>query len=630
MKKMITTSILFSLLFIFFQYGYSQTTQPSDFEPTAFVGSTVVDSIYSPALEGNLQGNPSTQPVKVYLPPHYENFPDNRYPVVYLLHPGDICNYNYFYSADGLLEIVNQLIFNKTIVPMIIVTPNATTEYGNSCYTNSYVTGNWEDYIVQNVIGHVESKYLVLDQRDSRGLSGFSIGGHGTVKIAMKHPSLFNSIGLIGPGAVNFEDEWLNTPMWRDAIIAAAGMEEFDPDAEGAIPLVFAHAVAFAPDSTNKPILGRFPYTADGVFIDSIWQKYLEHDPLTMLQSYADSLHKINAIQFYIGDKDEWVSYGIGPFLQALQNNGIEYGHEIYSGTHDSQPVLDDLLEFFSEQLIGTVPTNSLLNDYYLENIDTLVAEMNMDGKLYIVPLSAGIGLDSIYMYQVAASDALANEKNEFQLSGYDFGKYRVFAVSVDSVVSNIPEEFCVVPDKLPPDLDLVSDTVNIGNSISVSMNRDGNICLVTHFYSSQDTFRTVSEIMNSYRLIECADAQADTEVSFSTEGLSTRSYWIYGYDQYGIVSEPYSVDIITSMRTHKTINKLTIHPNPSNDIINIEIENPNNATIEIYNVTGKLVFSKEIDSKVEKIDVSGLSAGIYIVKVMQNSTVYYGKVMVR
>ena len=353
------------------------------------------------------------------------------------------------------------------------------------------------------------------------------------------------------------------------------------------------------------------------------------HDPSTMLESYKDSLLKINAIQIYLGDQDEAASYGCVPFHQALLDNGIEHGYDTYSGGHDPQPVLDDLLEFFSEQLIGILPTNSLLNDYYLENTDTLVAEMNMDGKLYIVPSSAGIGLDSIYMYQLATTDALADEKNEFQLSGYDFGKYRVFAVSVDSVVSNIPGEFCVVPDKLPPVLDLVSDTVNIGNSISVSMNRDGNICLVTHFYSSQDTFRTVSEIMNSYRLIECADALTDSEVSFITEGLSARSYWIYGYDQYGIVSEPYSVDIVTSMRTHKTINKLTIHPNPSDDIINVEIENPDNATIEIYNVSGKLVFSKALSSMVEKIDISGLSEGMYFVRVRQEQNVSIKKLIV-
>jgi N-acetylneuraminic acid mutarotase/predicted GH43/DUF377 family glycosyl hydrolase len=71
------------------------------------------------------------------------------------------------------------------------------------------------------------------------------------------------------------------------------------------------------------------------------------------------------------------------------------------------------------------------------------------------------------------------------------------------------------------------------------------------------------------------------------------------------------------------------LYPNPANDIINIGIENTNSATIEIYNVSGRLVFSKEVNSKVEKIDVSGLSKGMYFVKVMQKNNVNIEKLIV-
>jgi S-formylglutathione hydrolase len=584
-------------------------------QPTVFEGSTVIDSLYSPALEGNLQGNPSTQPVKVYLPPHYENFPDNKYPVVYLLHCGDFFDYNTFYAHYNLLNIVNQLISNKSIVPMIIVTPNAVTKYGNCNHTNSYVTGNWEDYLVQDVIGYVDSNYCVLDHPDSRGLSGFSIGGYGTVKTAMKHPSLFNSIGLIGPGAVNFEDEMLNTPVWRDGIIAASCMDEFDPDAEGTIPIAFASAAAWAPDSTNKPILCRFPYTCDGVFIDSIWQRYLENDPLTMLPYYADSLRKINAIQFYIGDDDEWVSYGIEPFHQALLDNGIKHGYEIYSGGHDPEPVLDDMLQFFSEQLFGTVPTIHSSSDFYLDTTDILMAEMDMDGKLYIVPASAGYGPDSIYTYQVVAKDALANQEIEIQLSGFEFGKYRVFAVSRDSAVSNIPEEFCVVPDKSPPTLNLVNDSVNLGDSILISISRDGSICLHAYPVFGLDTLKTASEILSSYRLITSIDAIADEVICFSTDGLSTTNYWIYGFDQYGIVTGPILVDIVTSMGPITNSKPdIMLFPNPVQEMITIQSSIQNRYELAITSINGQLLYSDRMEGPNHQIDLSSFEKGLYFI----------------
>jgi hypothetical protein len=80
----------------------------------------------------------------------------------------------------------------------------------------------------------------------------------------------------------------------------------------------------------------------------------------------------------------------------------------------------------------------------------------------------------------------------------------------------------------------------------------------------------------------------------------------------------------------YKENNTINIYPNPSNDIINIKIENINNAIIEIYNVSGSLVFSKEFNSKVEKIDISDYSKGVYMVKVRQADAVYIGKVVVR
>jgi len=80
----------------------------------------------------------------------------------------------------------------------------------------------------------------------------------------------------------------------------------------------------------------------------------------------------------------------------------------------------------------------------------------------------------------------------------------------------------------------------------------------------------------------------------------------------------------------YKENNTINIYPNPSDDIINIEIENPNNAIIEIYNVNGTLIFSKAIHSESEKIDISGFLRGVYLVKVKQDSTVSVEKVIVR
>ena len=60
----------------------------------------------------------------------------------------------------------------------------------------------------------------------------------------------------------------------------------------------------------------------------------------------------------------------------------------------------------------------------------------------------------------------------------------------------------------------------------------------------------------------------------------------------------------------------IKIYPNPTNNIINIEGLNKNeNNTIQIFDVQGKLVFTKTINEK-GMIDLSELNKGVYVIKI--------------
>jgi S-formylglutathione hydrolase FrmB len=622
-------SLILVFLFLLFSIkGNSQTVQFSDYEPTVYKGSTVVEQVHSPGLEGNLLGDPSTQPLTLYLPPGYDFYPNNNYPVVYLLH-GYTQDYNTYYGSGSLLGHLNDMISQKNIIPMIIVTPNGKNKYDGSWYTNSYVSGNWEDYIVEDVLQAVESKYQVLAYSEARGLTGFSMGGYGTVMIAMEYPSVYSSIALMGAAALDLEvtviqGDGLN----KENLIAAAGKNKYRSSDPWGIRVCFAKAVASAPDSTAVPVMGRLPYTADGDRIDSTWQKWLEQDPFKMLPAYKDSLLKLDAIQIFIGDADKTLAHNES-YHQALLDQGIEHGYEVIEGRGHS-PVWKKMLRFFSENLVGVVPTVHSFSDYYLESSDTLVAEMDMDGKLYIVPFSAGTAPDSIYKYQVETIDALANVENEIQLSGYQFGKYCVFAISSDSGISNIPEEICVVPYKSPPILSLVSDSVNLGDSIRVSISRDGLISLHSYPVFFYDRLKTASEILNSSRLIESTDALADELISFSTDGLSTTSYWIYGFDQYGIVTGPISVDLVTSLSgtvTNRTT-EVMFFPNPVKEMVTIQTSIPTTYELAITNINGQLLYRDKMEGPTRQIDLSSFEKGIYFIKIRSRDYVRTEKVI--
>ena len=61
----------------------------------------------------------------------------------------------------------------------------------------------------------------------------------------------------------------------------------------------------------------------------------------------------------------------------------------------------------------------------------------------------------------------------------------------------------------------------------------------------------------------------------------------------------------------------LSVYPNPANDMI--RIENGSNETVEIFNATGQLMMSVEANDG--NISVSGLPAGLYLMKQGKNTT---------
>ena len=73
-------------------------------------------------------------------------------------------------------------------------------QLGGSFYVNSPVTGNWEDFVVQEVVGYVDNHYRTIARVESRGISGHSMGGFGSLNIAMLHPDVFGAVYSLSPG----------------------------------------------------------------------------------------------------------------------------------------------------------------------------------------------------------------------------------------------------------------------------------------------------------------------------------------------------------------------------------------------------------------------------------------------
>ena len=78
--------------------------------------------------------------------------------------------------------------------------------------------------------------------------------------------------------------------------------------------------------------------------------------------------------------------------------------------------------------------------------------------------------------------------------------------------------------------------------------------------------------------------------------------------------------------------NTLKIFPNPTHDFINISLQSENlvNSKIEIHNMLGEMIYSKNSITENLKINVENFSKGIYILSVEINGAILRSKFMVQ
>ncbi len=73
-----------------------------------------------------------------------------------------------------------------------------------------------------------------------------------------------------------------------------------------------------------------------------------------------------------------------------------------------------------------------------------------------------------------------------------------------------------------------------------------------------------------------------------------------------------------------KNEQEFLIYSNPSSEILTIE--GLTNTQLNIFNLSGSLVFSFNIEYNIQDIDISGLTPGIYVIKVISSKIYYHYK----
>lgn len=132
-----------------------------------------------------------------YFDPEYQ---EEQFPVLYLLHgyDGDYRNW----ADKTSLEAV------ASTYSMIIVCPDGQ----DSWYVDSPIDPKmqFETYVYKELVTYIDDHFRTIPDPKFRAITGLSMGGHGALTLAFKHPDVFGSCGSMS-GCVDITqcaDKW--------------------------------------------------------------------------------------------------------------------------------------------------------------------------------------------------------------------------------------------------------------------------------------------------------------------------------------------------------------------------------------------------------------------------------------
>ena len=298
----------------------------------------------SEALKGNPPGDKHVRDLIVYLPPGYEETSES-YPSVYCLTGftgrGKMLLNDAAFTPN-LAERMDKLINSGAIRPMIAVMPDCFTYYGGSQYINSAATGNYEDYLIDEIVPYVDENFRTVDSREARAVMGKSSGGYGSLIMGIRHPDVFGLVCSTS-GDAYFELCYpMDIPKALRAIKGdpAGFMKKFwseEKKGKDDFPAVnmIGMSACYSPNA-DSPWGYDLPFDLEtGEMRGDVWRRWLEHDPVRLVEKSVENLKSLKLLYIDAGTRDEFaLDLGARVLSKRLRDLGVDHIHEEFDDGH--------------------------------------------------------------------------------------------------------------------------------------------------------------------------------------------------------------------------------------------------------------------------------------------------------
>ncbi|MES2624756.1 MAG: alpha/beta hydrolase-fold protein [Pseudomonadota bacterium] len=245
--------------------------------------------------------------------------------------------------GENLPERLDRLIACGVLPPVVVAFPDCFTRLGGNQYINSAGIGRWADFLIAEVVPHIEDK-LGCGGSGRRGVFGKSSGGYGSITHALLYPD-FWAAAACHSGDMGFEHMLGEFPgvlralsscdnniqLWLENFYAKPKQGNNDLHTL----MLLAMCATYDPDPTAFMHI-RLPvdlYTCE--VIPQRWHNFMHWDPLNIAAERASGLKQLKALFIDCGSQDQYnLVFGARRLHRLLEQKKIPHFYEEFADNH--------------------------------------------------------------------------------------------------------------------------------------------------------------------------------------------------------------------------------------------------------------------------------------------------------
>ncbi len=311
-------------------------------------GSVQRWSHQSQVLRDNPLGDPTGRDVHVYLPPGHDEGNCQGLPLILLLagfagrSRGMLGDNLYAPAIDDRMDT----LIAEGCPKAVLALPDCSTALGGSQYLNSPATGQYQDYLVQEIIPWLKDR-LGLHRV---GVAGKSSGGYGALRLGMLAPDSIDAVACHS-GDCYFEYGYIPDIPKAAVTLKQAGsiqnfLQDFHKQEKKSSSQIMAlhilcNAACYSPSPQGPYGLDQgydLPFDLDtGAYRPEVFERWLQQDPYRMVADHTEALQSLRLLFVDVGAHDEFnLQLGARLLHQRLQDLGIAHQYQEFADGHFS------------------------------------------------------------------------------------------------------------------------------------------------------------------------------------------------------------------------------------------------------------------------------------------------------